>query len=42
MDEVYPDMQKIVPDPYFGGLDGFEETYTLVEEACERLAKRLV
>lgn len=41
MDEIYPGMQKIVPDPYFGGLDGFEETYTLVEEACEHLAKRL-
>jgi protein-tyrosine phosphatase len=26
-----------VPDPYFGGADGFEHVLDLVEEACERL-----
>lgn len=41
MDEIYPREQKIVPDPYYGGFEDFEETYTLAEEACEHLAKRL-
>ena len=26
-----------VPDPYYGGLDGFEECLEMVEEACEGL-----
>jgi protein-tyrosine phosphatase len=26
-----------VPDPYYGGPDGFDEVLDLVEEACERL-----
>ncbi len=42
MDETYPGMQKIVPDPYYGGLDDFEETYALVDNACEHLARKLV
>ncbi len=42
LDEIYPGEQKIVPDPYYGGIEDFEETYTLVEAACEHLAKRLV
>lgn len=41
MDEIYPEQGKIVPDPYFGSIDGFEETYALVEKACEHLANRL-
>jgi protein-tyrosine phosphatase len=41
MDETHPGQQKVVPDPYYGGLEDFEETYSLVEDACEHLAKRL-
>ncbi len=26
-----------VPDPYYGGFDGFEQVYQMVNEACERL-----
>jgi protein-tyrosine phosphatase len=26
-----------VPDPYYGGVDGFENVLDLVEDACERL-----
>jgi protein-tyrosine phosphatase len=42
MDECYPGQQKIVPDPYYGGLEDFEETYALVDDACEHLARKLV
>ena len=42
MDESFPNKQKIVPDPYYGNLQDFEETYNLLNHACEDLAKRLV
>lgn len=41
MDETYPGQQKVVPDPYYGGPEDFEETFALVDGACEHLAKRL-
>ena len=41
LDEIYPGEQKIVPDPYYGGIEDFEDTYILLENACEHLAKRL-
>jgi len=31
-----------VPDPYYGGRDGFEETYRLVDSACGRLLDELL
>jgi protein-tyrosine phosphatase len=31
-----------VPDPYYGGADGFEQVLDLVEEACSELVKRVV
>ncbi len=30
-----------VPDPYYGGQDGFEEVYTIVERACRGLLEAL-
>lgn len=30
-----------VPDPYFGGEDGFDEVVDLVEQACEGLIKAI-
>lgn len=31
-----------VPDPYYGGADGFEHVFKLVEAACEALLNELV
>jgi protein-tyrosine phosphatase len=31
-----------IPDPYFGGADGFEHVYDLLEDACDGLYKYLV
>ncbi|MHC5114088.1 MAG: low molecular weight protein-tyrosine-phosphatase [Planctomycetota bacterium] len=31
-----------VPDPYYGGRDGFEETYRLVDSACGHLLDQLL
>ncbi|MCC6252680.1 MAG: low molecular weight phosphotyrosine protein phosphatase [Bacteroidia bacterium] len=30
-----------VPDPYFGGEDGFQLVFDLVNEACEKIAEKL-
>ena len=30
-----------VPDPYYGGIDGFEEVFQIVERACQGLLDAL-
>lgn len=32
---------KNVPDPYYGGDEGFENVYKMLEEACELIALKL-
>ncbi len=32
---------KEVPDPYYGGEDGFENVYQMIDRACEKIAKKL-
>ncbi|RDY61305.1 low molecular weight protein-tyrosine-phosphatase [Flagellimonas nanhaiensis] len=32
---------KEVPDPYYGGDDGFEKVYQLIEKACLSIAEKL-
>ena len=32
---------KEVPDPYYGGNDGFENVYQMIDRACEEIAKKL-
>ena len=31
-----------VPDPYYGGKDGFETVFKMLDEACERIAFKIV
>ena len=31
-----------VPDPYFGGEQGFENVFILLDQACEVIAKSLL
>jgi protein-tyrosine phosphatase len=40
LDEVSAET-KDVPDPYYGGQDGFEQVYHLIEEACDAISKKL-
>jgi len=30
-----------VPDPYYGGANGFEEVFQMIDAACKHIAKRL-
>lgn len=34
-------IEKEVPDPYYGGENGFEQIYQLINEACNRIAQEL-
>jgi len=40
MNEIYPDKNKDVPDPYYGPESGYIEAYNLMEEACEAIVKK--
>lgn len=41
LNNLWPDENRAVPDPYFGGPDGFENVFQLVNKACEVLAAKL-
>ncbi|HEY4800226.1 MAG TPA: low molecular weight protein-tyrosine-phosphatase [Bacteroidia bacterium] len=41
MNLVHPDLNMPVPDPYFGGIDGFEKVFDMLEEACEAILKKV-
>ena len=38
---IHPGSKKPVPDPFYGGNDGFETTYRLLDEATEQIALEL-
>lgn len=42
MDEVHPGKNVNVPDPYYGGPEGFDNVYDMLDEACEIVAKKLL
>ena len=41
LNEVTPVQNLSVPDPYYGGDQGFEEVYQMLDKACEAMANRL-
>lgn len=41
LNEIYPNKNLDVPDPYYGGQDGFENVFNLLELACEEIARKL-
>ena len=38
---LHPGKNRDVPDPWYGGPEGFTEVYRLLESACEKLAEQL-
>lgn len=42
LNEVYPNQNYDVPDPYYGGDQGFENVYKMLDEACTIISKRLI
>jgi protein-tyrosine phosphatase len=41
LNEMYPNENKDVPDPYYGLNDGFEKVYNMLDEACNAIAKKI-
>lgn len=41
LNEVFPKSNQSVPDPYYGGNDGFENVYKMLDEACEVISNKL-
>ncbi len=37
----FPNENRSVPDPYFGGEEGFEQVYQLLDHACERFLEQI-
>ena len=40
LNEIYPNEFRSVPDPYYGGEDGFKKIYNLLDKACDQIALR--
>ncbi len=41
MDIVFPNQKIEVPDPYYGGNDGFEKVFNMINIACEKISEQL-
>lgn len=41
LEVLHPDTRMPVPDPYFGGEQGFEDVFILLDQACETIAQQL-
>ncbi|WP_136668757.1 low molecular weight protein-tyrosine-phosphatase [Flavobacterium sp. H122] len=41
LEEIFPGERVDVPDPYYGGQDGFEKVYDMLDEACNSIATKL-
>lgn len=39
---LYPNENKQVPDPYYGGKDGFQNVYDMLDSACERIVGEIL
>jgi protein-tyrosine phosphatase len=37
LNELYPSQNLGVPDPYYGGEDGFLEVYNMLDAACDKI-----
>lgn len=41
LDQSYPNENREVPDPYYGGEEGFDTVYHLLNEACNNFVENL-
>ena len=42
LNEIFPNQNIDVPDPYYGGQDGFENVFDMLDQACEEIARKLL
>lgn len=41
LEELFPGERVDVPDPYYGGQDGFEKVFDMLDEACNCIAIKI-
>jgi len=41
LNEIKPSLDAEVPDPYYGGDQGFDHVYSLLNEACDHITSRI-
>ena len=37
MNEINPNAYQSVPDPYYGGENGFQDVYNMLDKACDKI-----
>lgn len=42
LNELFPNENVDVPDPYYGVANGFEEVYKMLDETCDVIAQKLI
>jgi protein-tyrosine phosphatase len=42
LNELFPNENVDVPDPYYGLQNGFDSVYQMLNEACDLIAKKLI
>jgi protein-tyrosine phosphatase len=40
LNELYPGEDRIVPDPWYGGEEGFHKVYETLDRACDAIIKK--
>ena len=41
LNELHPNKNLEVPDPYYGDMKGFEDVYKMLDEVCEAIATKI-
>lgn len=41
LNEINPNLYESVPDPYYGGDNGFQKVYDMLEKACDKIADQI-
>lgn len=41
LNELHPEKNMPVPDPYFGGEEGFQHVFELLDAACDRIVEKI-
>lgn len=41
LNELFPGENQIVPDPYYGGTEGFLKVYHLLDKACNAIIQKI-
>ena len=42
LNEINPSKNLSVPDPYYGGVHGFENVYDMLDKACSKIASNYI